>query len=471
MLVKKKEAFVHPYIPNSVPEVKAKMLEAIGVKDIEDLYEDIPEHLRFRKDLNLPEALPSEHALKRHVEKILSKNKTSQEFISFLGGGCWHHYVPAICDEINQRSEFLTAYAGEPYEDHGRFQALFEYESLMAELVDMDVVNVPTYDWCQATSTSLRMAERITQRGEVLIADTIGPDRLSAIRNYCEPVIKVTLVKHCPETGWVDRNDLKAKISKNIAGVYFENPSFLGFIESQGQVVSDIAHENGALCIVGVDPISLGVLVPPSHYGADIACGDVQPLGVHMNFGGALGGFIATRDEERFVMEYPSRLFGITKTSVEGEYGFGDVAYDRTSFGVRERGKEFVGTAAALWGITAAIYLSLLGPEGMKDLGRHVLQKSQYAMKRLSETKRVKVPRFASAHFKEFVVDFNGTRTSVSQINRSLLKRGIFGGKDLSSEFPDLGQCALYCVTEIHSKEDIDSLVDSLADCLTSEGE
>jgi len=466
--MKKRDVFVHPYIPNSLPEVQAKMLEEIGVKHIEDLYEDIPEHLRFKRELNLPEGLLSEHALKQHVEKILSRNKTCQEYISFLGGSCWPHYIPAICDEINQRSEFLTAYAGEPYEDHGRFQALFEYESLMAELVDMDVVNVPTYDWCQAVSTSLRMAERITQRGEVLAVDTIAPDRLSAIRNYCKPVVKVTLIKHCSETGWVDLNDLKTKISKNIAGIYFENPSFLGFIESQGRIISDIAHEYGALCIVGVDPISLGVLVPPSHYGADIVCGDVQPLGVHMNYGGALGGFIATRDEERFVMEYPSRLFGITKTSVEGEYGFGDVAYDRTSFGVRERGKEFVGTAAALWGITAGVFLSLMGPEGMKDLGQHILQKSQYAMKRLSEIEGVKAPRFASAHFKEFLVDFNDTKTTVSQINRSLLKRGIFGGKDLSSEFPELGQCALYCVTEIHSKEEIDSLVDALADCLSS---
>jgi glycine dehydrogenase subunit 1 len=469
--MKKKDVFIHPYIPNSVPEVKAKMLEAIGVKDIEDLYEDIPEHLRLKRALNLPEGLASEHALKRHVDKILSKNKTCQEHISFLGGGCWPHYVPAICDEVNQRSEFLTAYAGEPYEDHGRFQALFEYQSLMAEMVDMDVVNVPTYDWCQAASTSLRMAERITQRGQVLVADTVAPDRLSAIRNYCEPVVKITLIKHSPETGLLDLDDLKSKISKNSAGIYFENPSFLGFIESQGKVISDIVHENGALCVVGVDPISLGVLIPPSHYGADIVCGDVQPLGVRMNYGGALGGFIATRDEEKFVMEYPSRLFGITKTSVEKEYGFGDVAYDRTSFSVRERGKEFVGTAAALWGITAGVYLSLMGPKGMKDLGQDILQKSQYAMKRISEIEGVKVPRFASAHFKEFVVDFNDTKKSVSQINRSLLKQGIFGGKDLSLEFPDLGQCALYCVTEIHTKEDIDSMVDSLADCLTSKDE
>ncbi len=458
--------YVHPYIPNSVPEVKAKMLEVIGVKDIEELYDDIPDNLRFKGELNLPEALPSEFSLKKHVESILSKNKTCQEYTSFLGGSCWPHYIPAICDEINQRSEFLTAYAGEPYEDHGRFQALFEYESLMAELLDLDVVNVPTYDWCQAVSTSMRMAERITRRGEVLVVDTVAPDRLLAIRNYCKPTVKVALVKHSPETGLIDLDDLKKKMSGDIAGVYIENPSFLGFIETQGQEVADIAHKNGALSIVGVDPGTLGVIAPPSHYGADITCGDIQPLGIRMNYGGALAGFIATRDEEKFVMEYPSRLFGISKTAVDGEWGFGDVAYDRTSFGVREKGKEFIGTGTALWGITAAVYLSLMGPRGMKDLGKHIMQKSQYAIKKLSQIKGVKTPRFQSVHFKDFVVDFNDTPKPVSEINRFLLDKGIFGGRDLSRDFPELGQSALYCVTEVHSQDDIDTLVEVLNEYL-----
>ncbi len=462
----KRKEFVHPYIPNSVPQVKAQMLKDIGAESIEELYEDIPESLRFKGKMNIPQALGSEYDLKRHVEQILAKNRPCNETISFLGGGCWPHYVPAVCDEINQRSEFLTAYAGEPYEDHGRFQTLFEYESLMAELLEMDVVNVPTFDWCQAASTSLRMAERITQRTEVLVIDTIAPDRLSAVRNYCLPDVKVALVRHCPDTGRMDLDDLKAKLSLEVAGVYFENPSFLGFIEDQGQVISEMAHENGTLSIVGVDPISLGVMIPPSHYGADIVCGDIQPLGIHMNYGGALAGFIATRDEEKFVMEFPSRLFGITKTSVEGEYGFGDVAYDRTSFVVREKGKEFVGTAAALWGITAAVYLSLMGPKGMRDLGQHVLQKVQYAMKKLSAVKEVKAPRFAAAHFKEFVVDFNDTGKSVAEINQMLLDRGIFGGKDLSDDFAELGQSALYCVTETHTQQDIDQLVTVLSEYL-----
>lgn len=464
--MKKKQKIVHPYIPNSVPKVKAKMLEDIGVKDIDELYNDIPESLRFKGEMNLPEPLTSEYALKRHVEKILSKNQTCEENISFLGGGCWQHYVPAICDEINQRSEFLTAYAGEPYEDHGRFQALFEYESLMAELLDMDVVNVPTYDWCQAASTSLRMAGRITRRNEILLSDTVSPDRFMAINNYCRPVLRLRLVKHCPKTGLMDLDDLKLKISVNTAGIYFENPSYLGFIEHQGKAISDIAHEEGALSIVGVDPISLGVMMPPSNYKADIVCGDIQGLGIHMNYGGGHGGFIATRDEEKFVMEYPSRLFGITKTSVEGEYGFGDVAYERTSFAVREEGKEFIGTCAALWGITAGVYLSLMGPRGMQELGKVIMQKSQYAIKKLSEIKGIKAPLFDSPHFKEFIVEFNDTWMAVKDINIYLREHRIFGGKDLSREFPELGNCAMYCITEIHTKDDIDKLVQALSDCL-----
>ena len=459
---------VHPYIPNSVPSVQAKMLAEIGVTDIDELYSDIPDRLRFKGDMNLPEPLCSEYALKSHVERILSKNKTSQEYISFLGGGCWPHYVPAICDEINHRSEFLTAYAGEPYEDHGRFQALFEYESMMGELLDMDVVNVPTFDWAQAASTSIRMAERITGRSEVLVNSTCSPGRLAVIRNYSRPAMKVILVKACPETGRMDIDDLKAKMTSNTAAVYFENPSYLGIIEDQGAIISDIAHKNNAICIVGVDPISLGILSPPSHYGADIVCGDIQPLGMHMQYGGGQAGFIATHEDERFVMEYPSRLFGITKTAVEGEWGFGDVAFERTSFAHREKGNEFIGTATALWGITAGVYLALMGPKGMQELGQLIMQKSQYAAKQLSEITGIKAPAFKTAYFKEFIVDFNATGKTVGAINRALLHKGIFGGKDLSADFSEFGSSALYCVTEIHTKEDIDQLVESLNEIVIS---
>ncbi|HNU93821.1 MAG TPA: aminomethyl-transferring glycine dehydrogenase subunit GcvPA [Bacillota bacterium] len=453
---------VHPYIPNSVPQVKQEMLRAIGAPSTEDLYSDIPEELRFRRMMNLPQPIAAECDLVRHVMGILGKNQTCEENISFLGGGCARHYVPAICDEINGRSEFLTAYAGEPYEDHGRFQALFEYQSLMAEVLDVDVVNVPTYDWGQAASTALRMASRIVGRNTVLVSDTVSPERLAVMTNYCTPALRIVPVAHSRATGMMDLADLGRKISGDTAAVYFENPSFLGPIETEGEAIAEIAHQCGALLIVGADPASLGVMVPPARYGCDLVCGDIQPLGIHMHYGGGLGGFIGCRDEERFVMEYPFRLFGIARTSVPGEWGFGDVAYDRTSFAQREEGREFVGTAAALWAITAGVYLSLMGPKGMRELGTTIMQKSQYAMARLSDIPGVKAPAFDAPHFKEFVVDFSGTGRTVRQINEHLLAHGIFGGQDLSGDFPELGQSALYCVTELHTQEQLECLADAL---------
>lgn len=459
----------HPYIPNSVPEVQQEMLKEIGLNSLEDLHAEVPEELKLKKNLNLPKAFESEYELRRHVEGLLKKNKNCKDYLNFLGAGCWQHYVPAICDEINSRGEFLTAYGGEPYNDFGRFQALFEYQSLVAELVDMEVVNVPTMDWSQAAATAVKMASRIVNRKEVLVPKAMDKEKLLAMKNYCDPDLTFIPVEYEKETGLLDIEDLKKKLTKNTAAVYFENPSYLGFVEVNGQRISGMAHEIGAISVVGVDPSSLGVLEPPVRYGADIVCGDLQPLGIHMNYGGGQAGFMATMDEEKFVMEFPSRLFGIAPTAVEGEYGFGDVAYDRTSFSHhREHAKEYVGTQSALWGITAGVYLATMGPKGMEELGQNIIQKSLYAVKRLNEIKGVKGSRFNTMNFKEFVVDFNDTNKTVKEINRELLNKGIFGGKDLSSEFPELGQCALFCVTEIHTKTDIDRLATAIEEILHS---
>ncbi|MEC5423458.1 aminomethyl-transferring glycine dehydrogenase subunit GcvPA [Virgibacillus sp. C22-A2] len=456
-----KSTIAHPYIPNTVPEVRDEMLRIIGANSVEELFAGIPDDLKYNKKLNIPDAL-SEYELSRNLEKTLSKNVSTKDVISFLGGGCWEHYVPAVCDEVNSRAEFLTAYAGDEYEDHGRFQVLFEYQSLVAELVDMDVVNVPTFDWAQAAATSIRMASRMTDRYEVLIPKTISPDRLKIIKNYCSPHIKITLVDYNPESGEMDLDDLKKKLSEKTAAVYFENPSYLGFIETACKEIGDLAKEHNAITIVGVDPSSLGVMEPPSRYGADIVCGELQPLGIHMNYGGGLSGFIATRDEVKYVEEFPSRLFGVAPTIKEGEYGFGDVLYGRTSMAQREKGKESVGTQTSMWAITAGVYLALMGPEGMKELGQTIMQRSQYAVHELDKIEGITASHFKGVNFKEFVVDFNETALTVKEINKKLREKGIFGGIDLSEEFPELGQCALYCVTEIHLKEDIDQLVQAV---------
>jgi glycine dehydrogenase subunit 1 len=457
----------YPYIPNSEPTVKAAMLKELGVESIEEFFADIPPNLRVDGLLNLPDPFPSEHALRRHVESLLRKNRTTKDFLSFLGAGCYQHHVPAICDEINQRAEFLTAYAGEPYDDHGRFQSLFEYCSMMGELLEMDVVNVPNYDGFQASATSLRMACRITGRNRVLLAGLMGADKLSKIRDYLKPEIEVVQFDHDPASGGIGMDRLVSVIGEETAAVYFEVPSYLGLLEIHGREISDLAHQHGALSVVSVDPISLGVLAPPASYGADIVCGDIQSLGMHMQFGGGHGGFIASHDEVKIVNQYPSRLFGIAPTKVPGEYGFGDVAYDRTSFAKREQGNEWVGTAAALWGITAGVYLASMGPQGMKEIGEGILYRTCYARQTLGRIKGVRTDLFTAPQFREVVVNFDGTGRKVKDIHATLLSLGIFGGKNLDLEMPFLGESALYCFTEVHTQADIDRLVSSLQEVLS----
>jgi glycine dehydrogenase subunit 1 len=461
-----KKSIIYPYIPNSVPAIKKDMLKAINAKNMDELYADIPDELRLKRRLNLPEPYLSEIALRRHVEGLLARNKHCNEVLNFLGAGCYQHYVPAVCDEVNGRGEFLTAYAGDPWEDHGRFQALFEYASMMGELLEMDVVNVPTYDGFQAAATSLRMASRITGRHEVLISASTSADMLSKFHDYLKPHITLRLIDFDPHTGMLDLKSLKAALSNRAAAVYFENPTTLGVIEGQGAAIAKMAHASGAECVVYTDPIALGVLAPPAAYGADIACGDIQALGIHMQYGGGHGGFIATRDEEKYVHQYPSRLFGITSTSVDGEYGFGDVTFNRTSFARREQAVEWVGTAAGLWGITAGVYMALMGPQGFAEIGEGIMQRARYAALEIGKISGVKAPLFLSAHFKEFAVNFDGTGKTVAEINRGLLERNIFGGKDLSHEFPALGQSALVCVTEMHTQADIDRLAAALEEVI-----
>ena len=456
---------VHPYIPNSIPAVRAAMLEAVGAASVEDFYADVPASIRLGRRLDLPTPLRSEVELVRHVEGLLDRNRSTREMLSFLGAGCYPHHVPAVCDEVNGRGEFLTAYAGDPYEDHGRFQALFEYESMMAELLEMDVVNVPVYDGFQANATALRMAGRITGRPRALVPATISRDKRSKIVDYVAPDLRVDDVALDPATGLLDLEALRAALAddraapgSDVAAVLVENPTYLGAVETQGPEIVRLAHEAGAIAVVSVDPSTLGVLAPPAAWGADIACGDIQPLGMHQQFGGGHAGFIASHDDPRVVMEYPSRLFGIAPTAVEGEYGFGDVAYERTSFAVREEGKEWVGTAAALWGITAGVYLALMGPQGMRELGETMMARTRYAMTRLAAIPGVRVPFADQHHVKEFVVDLAGSGRTVAEVSAALVERGIFFGADVRHELPGLGAPALVCVTEIHTKADIDRL-------------
>ncbi len=453
--------YVHPYIPNSEPKIKKELLDFLGMESSEGIYKEIPDHLRFHGKMQLPDPIISECSLQRHVEGLLNKNRNAKNNLCFLGGGVWNHYVPAVCDTIMGRDEFLTAYVGDAYSDHGKFQALFETSSMLGDLTGFEACNTPTYDWANAVAISSRMACRTSGKREILVAGCMSPGRLKVVKNYCKPEISVVEVDFNKGSGLLDLVDLKAKLSDKTSAVYFENPTYLGAIETQAAEITKLAKAAGALVIVGVDPTSLGILEAPAAYGADYAVGDLQPLGLHMSYGGGVGGFICTKDDKEFMGEYPSLLFGICRTTKEGEYGFGEVFYERTSYASREKGKDFIGTCAALHGIVAGVYMALMGPQGFQELGEGILQRVAYAKEKLAEIPGVKMSLDAYSYC-DFLVNFDGTGKTVAEINKALLTYDILGGKDMSVDFPVYGQSALYSVTEVHTLEDIDQLVAAL---------
>jgi glycine dehydrogenase subunit 1 len=460
----------HPYMASSAPELEQELLEAIGAGGVEDLFAQIPASHRLRDDLPLPRALASEVELSRHLRAALARNETCEQNLSFLGAGCWPHHVPAVCDEVVRRSEFVTPVWGTPSSDYGRNQAWFEFCSQLGELLALDFVGLPVYSWGCAAGHAIRMAARMNGRRQVLVPRSLDPERLAVIRTYCEPRetpahIEVTLVDFERAGGRIDLDDLRAKLSERVAAVYFESPSYLGTIEADAADVVALAHDAGAEAIAGVDPISLGVLAPPGEYGADIAVGSIQPLGIHMSCGGGTAGFIASRDEERYARQYPTLNLSLCDTVVPGERGFGIALFHQTSYGLREDGNDWTGNSTYLWAIAAAAYMSLLGPEGFTEVGRLIVQRSHYAASVLDSVDGVRVV-WPGGVFKELVVNFDGAGASVAEINRRLRERRIFGGKDLSRELPELGQSALYCVTEVHTRDDVDRLAAALEEVI-----
>jgi len=463
----------HPYMPNSLEDAKSEMLEEVGVAGIDELYEQMPESVRFDDELDLPSPT-GELELERDLGRTLSRNETCAENLNFKGAGCWQHFVPAVCDEIGERREFLTSEWGSPESDKGRNQAWFEFSSQMGELLELNAVGLPVYSWGNAAGFAMRMATRLNGRKEVLVPDTIGPQRLAVMENYRrlshDPEdITIQTVAYDPETGRLDAADLAEKCSEDTAAVYYENPTYLGTIESQADQIAEVAHDHGAEVIAGVDAITLGVLDTPANHGADIVVGTTQPLGLHMNAGGACSGFIATRDEEEYVVEYPTLLLSATETQTEGELGYAFIPEQtgRSSYGEREDGNDFTGTSVFLWTIVNAVYMSIMGPSGFEEVGSLAIEQSHYAAERLSEIDGVEV-ELSDEFFKEFVVNFDDADQSASEVNEQLRERGIFGGVELTEEFPGLGNSALYCVTEVHSKAQIDELATAMSEVVTT---
>jgi len=446
-------------------------MRQVGIQSIDELYADVPRKFRMKRKLDLPNPM-SEHEVKRFIEALLSKNVTSQGMPVFLGAGCWPHHVPAVVEEIIQRTEILTSYT--PYQpeiSQGMLQALFEYQSMICEITGMEVANSSMYDWASALGEAVRMAARLTNRTEALIPKIIHPERAKTLQTYCDPAgIRIRLLDYDPETGQLDTEDLKTKISRETAAVYIENPSYLGFVETQVKEVAETAHAHESVFIVGVDPTSLGILKPPGEYDADIVVGEGQPLGIPMNYGGPLLGIFACRDNVQMIRQMPGRIVGMTTTLDGTKRGFCNALQTREQHIRREKATSNICSNEALCGVAAAVYLALLGPKGLKELGAAIISKTQYAMRLLAKIKGVKTPIFESPHFKEFTVNFDQAGKTVKEIHKKLLRRRVHGGKEITKEFPELGETSLYCVTEVHSKDDIDHLASALKGILVEGG-
>ncbi|HUI01564.1 MAG TPA: aminomethyl-transferring glycine dehydrogenase subunit GcvPA [Nitrososphaerales archaeon] len=455
----------HPFLPNLEDETIQKMLRQVKAGSIADLFSDIPEQLRLGRKLAIPKG-EGEAVVRKEMTARLAKNKTPPESLCFLGGGVYPHYIPAAVDSILSRQEFYTAYT--PYQpeiSQGMLQALFEYQSMMCDLTGMQVCNSSMYDWASAAGEAVRMAVRAKKRATILVSKSVGRGRLEVIETYAEPMgAKIQPVEFHTETGGIDLDSLRTKISRadgDVAALYLENPNVFGVIEEGIDAAVEMVHAAGGLAVVGVNPISLSVLREPGSYGADVAVGEGQPLGVPMNFGGPHMGIFAVKDVG-LARSMPGRLIGMTTTKDGREKAFCMVLQTREQHIRREAATSNICTNQALLALAAAAYMSLLGKNGFRKLGEVNLANSHYAAEKIGELHGVKAPLFSGPFFGEFTVGYQ--RRKASWVFAELAKRGVMGGYPLAEHFEQIGEAGAFCVTEVHSSDEIRRLVDALGE-------
>ena len=424
------------YIPN-VSEQEL-MLNQMNMT-MEDLFKDIPDHLKGEIPLQPP---LSDLEVSRKVEATVQKNKN---MLSFLGSGCYNHYIPSHIKELLSRSEFYTAYT--PYQpeiSQGMLQALFEYQSLICDLTGMDVCNSSNYDWATALAEAALLCERSTGSKKFVVPDLLSPFRKRVLTTLA-PDLEVVTVSH-DERGHIDLEDLKEKVA-HAGGVYVEQPSFYGFLHENLSSVGDIVHDASALFAVGVDPISLGCINPESS--ADIIIGDGQGLGLPQNFGGPLLGIFACK--KALLRKMPGRVIGMTE-SESGERGFVMTLQTREQHIRREKATSNICTNQALCAVAAAMYLATMGRQGLKEVAELCMRNANYTMRKINDIPGFESPIFNAPHFKEFTV----CHPQYKNVHTHLLRNNIQGG------FMVNDTTAIYCVTEMHSTHDIDALVTAL---------
>ncbi|WP_297477338.1 aminomethyl-transferring glycine dehydrogenase subunit GcvPA [Thermococcus sp.] len=438
------------YLPN-LPQ-KEEMLREIGFKSIDELFSDVPEGMV--KEFNLPDG-KSEYEVFTELNEVLSGNKTVLEMPSFLGAGTYFHYVPAHVKYLIERSEFLTAYT--PYQpeiSQGMLQALFEYQSLIAELVGLPIVNSSMYDWGTAMAEAALMAARHTKRKKFVVPRALSPEKKEILKTYTAGPGLKTVEVPWDERGQLDVEKLKEAV-EGAAGVYVEMPNFFGLLEEDIVEIGEISHEAGALFVVGVDPTILGIVEAPGELGADIVVGEAAYFGNPMNFGGPRAGIFAVRNDRKLIRQMPGRIIGMTKTE-DGKRAFVMTLQTREQHIRRAKATSNICSNEALVAVAAAIHLASLGPRGLRELGEVILKNTAYLKKRLSEV--AEVP-FEGVNFKDVPVKF---RVPYEVIHEGLLEKGIHGGYYLGKHFPELGETALFAATETTRKEWVDELIEAL---------
>ncbi len=436
------------YIPNTKEEQQG-MLRDIGLSSIEDLFSDIPENIRLKKELELDNPL-SEMELYDHMKNIASSNANLNEYSCFIGAGAYDHYIPVLVDHILSRQEFYTSYT--PYQpeiSQGMLQAIFEYQTMICELTGMDVANASMYDGATAVAEAASMASGITRRSKVLVASTVHPEYRQVLKTYSH-FKGAQVVEVGYKNGLIDLEDMEKKTDTDTAAIIVQYPNFFGSIELIKEA-GEIAHSKKALLIVCADPIALGMLEAPGKLGADIVVGEGQSLGNPLSFGGPYLGFFAAR--EKYLRKMPGRIIGQTVDNL-GRRAFVLTIQTREQHIRREKATSNICSNQALNALAAAVYLTVMGKQGIREVAELCLQKAHYAYDSLIETKKFK-PAFSTPFFKEFVVI---SESPVSEINKKLLGHKIIGGYDLARDYPELKGGWLVAVTEKRTKQEIDNM-------------
>ncbi len=433
-------------------EDRREMLGAIGVRRFEDLLTAVPSKLRAR-DIAIAEAT-SEPELRREIEKIAQTNRTSQTVLSFLGGGSYEHFIPAALPQILGRNEFYTAYTPyQPEASQGTLQAIFEYQSLIAELTAMSVSNASHYDGATSLAEAGLVALRQTGRQKLLVARSVHPDYRQVLQTYLESAHFTVEEFGFENNGKFNRKEFENLLTEEIGGVIFQTPNFLGVVEDLEGLAEKI-HAKGALFIVSSNPLSLGVIRPPGEWGADLAVGEGQPLGIPAGFGGPyLGYFAASRE---LVRKIPGRLAGMT-IDREGRRAFVLTLQAREQHIRRERASSNICTNEGLCALAACIYLTLVGKEGIREVGELNLDRAHYLREAIGKLKGFNVNQ--SPVFNEFVVT---AEKPFDEIQTRLVSQGILLGINLGRYYPEMKNSFLVCATETKSQEDLDRFVQAL---------